>query len=346
MADVHHVQACPYCGKKLQIPRGALPQLVACLSCRNPALFVEVDTPPVPAPGYGDIRETAGEGTVLERVLRAAPARLDELPVLPGVFQHVLSLIHDPISDMDDIVQAVERDATLTLHLLKMANSVMYRGTTHIDDARTACVRLGMKEIANVVWRVQCASAFRSPRHELNELMSDIWNMSVAAGYCARSFATKTREKEPETAFLAGLTHAVGQTLLVQILATESDFAIQRLSQHEDRYRQLLERHGPLMSTLVLQHWGMPPILLGSALYQRAPHLAPTPAMARQSHVLVLGIALARACGFVPEGDAEAEDRLVQTSCEALGYPPEQLPELAASLQADVEDLVGAMALG
>jgi HD-like signal output (HDOD) protein len=341
-----HTPACSHCGKAMRLPLGSLPQLITCAACGNPVLFTEVDSPPLAAPGYGDIRAEALEGTVLERMLAAIPARLDTLPVLPGVFQQVLSLIHDPISDMNDIVTAVERDTTLTLHLLKIANSAMYRGTTPVDDARTACVRLGMKEIATVVWRVQCASAFRSTRQDLNDMMNSIWNMSVASGYCARAVARMTQGPPPEMAFLAGLTHAVGHTLLVQILATETDFAIQRIRDREDRYRQLIARHGPLMGVRVLEHWGTPPALRVSTLYQRAPHLAPSPELARLAHVLALGIELARLCGFSLEEDTTADANRVQASCLALGFTPAQLPELARSLQADVEDLVGAMALG
>ena len=336
---------CPHCEKPLRMPLGALPQVIGCISCRNAVLFLEADMAPIAAPGQPDVRSEAANGTVAERVFAAVPARLDSLPVLPGVFQQVLALIHDPISDLDDIVSAVERDATLTLHLLKVANSAMYRGTSHIDEARTACVRLGMKEIANVVWRVQCAAAFRCPRQELSDRMNAIWNRSVATGFCARALARATQSPDAEMAFLAGLTHAVGQTLLVQILATEPDFAIQRLSEHEDRYLQLMDRYGPLLGMLVLQHWGMPPAVLASTLYQRAPHLAPTPASCRLGHQLVLGIALARQCGFAQEGDREVDERRERVSCLALGLVPEQLAELSAANQEDVVDFVGSMML-
>ena len=338
------LHACPYCAHPLSTPPGALPQLVGCLACRNAVLFAEPDSPPQAAPGVPDVRTDIEPGGVVHRLLEATPGRLASLPALPGVFEQVLALIHDPISEMDDIVHAVERDSALTLHLLKAANSAAFHAERHIDDARAACVRLGMKEVANVVWRVQCAGAFRSPRADLKGTMTDLWTMSVAAGFCTREVARARRLPDPEMAFLTGLTHAVGQTLLLQILADEHDFAIQRLSKEEDLYRKILHRLCPLMSLLVLQHWGLPPAVRTSALYQRAPHLAPAPDARRLTHGLVLGIELARLCGYTP--DTVGAGGKVKMSCIALEVTPGQLSEMAEVVQGNLEDFAGAMALG
>lgn len=335
--------ACPHCGKAMRLPLGALPQVAGCLGCSNAVLFREVDVPAEPAPGVPDIRTESEAGGLIQRLLAAAPERLEALPAMPGVFQQVLALIHDPISEMDDIVQAVERDSTLTLHLMKVANSAVFRGTKQIADPRSACVRLGMKEVANVVWRIQCAGAFRAPRADLTDMMTELWSKSVAAGFCTRSVARASQAPDAEMAFLAGLTHAVGQTLLVQLLLAERDFAVQRLMDPGDPHFKVMYRLGPIMSLLVLQHWGLPPAVRSSALYQRAPHLAPTEATCRLSHGLVLGIELARLQGYGME-DNYSEQK-VRMSCLALGFAPGHLQDMAESIQADLADFVGAMAL-
>lgn len=334
---------CPHCGGPLSgRMRLATLSVAPCPHCLNPVLFTESGI--TPAPGFTDNEATLTRQSVIGRIYGAASEHLEKLPVLPGVFQQVLSLIHDPISSIDDLVAAVERDATLTLHLLKLANSVLYRGASAVEEARGACVRLGMREIANVVWRVQAASAFRTREPALAALMTELWNTSVAAGYGARTIAVAAGGPGREQAFLAGLTHAVGQTLLVEILAHDSDFAIGRLGHSEDRSRQVLDRHGPPMSLVVLAHWGVPAPLQMAALYQQRPSLAPEAEGRRFAHLVMAGAGLAARCGYPPAGKT-LDDALVAESLEALKVSQACFDDLAEEHADPVAEFVSSMVL-
>ena len=51
----------------------------------------------------------------------------------------------------EELAQAIEKDPTISLRLISVANSPIYRGITEIRNVKTAIPRLGLKETFNVV---------------------------------------------------------------------------------------------------------------------------------------------------------------------------------------------------
>ena len=51
-----------------------------------------------------------------------------ELPVLPKIVQEIQSVIKDPVSTADNLVRVIERDAAISIRLISIANSPIYRG--------------------------------------------------------------------------------------------------------------------------------------------------------------------------------------------------------------------------
>lgn len=178
-----------------------------------------------------------------------------ELPILPEAATQIIALCQDPDADAHDIQAALERDPSLSSHVLRIANSAMFAPVEPIVSLKQAVSRLGMTTIRNLALAVSLQGRlFCSKQHE--ELTRRMWAHSALAAVFARDLARRLR-KNGEMAFLWGLMHDVGRPLVLQA-------AIERpeLLAVEGEGGQLLEAamdafHARVGARLV-QAWGLP----------------------------------------------------------------------------------------
>jgi HD-like signal output (HDOD) protein len=75
-------------------------------------------------------------------------------PVMPQVVREMQTVIKQPKSTPEELAQVIEKDPTISLRLIYVANSPVYRGITEIRNVKTAIPRLGLKETLNIVMAI------------------------------------------------------------------------------------------------------------------------------------------------------------------------------------------------
>ena len=142
-----------------------------------------------------------------------------ELPVLPKIVQEIQSVIKDPFSTVDNLVQVIERDAAITTRLVSIANSPIYRGTEKYTTAREAIPRLGVKEIQNIISAIAAKNLYETKDDRFKKLMEKLWSHSLACGYNSRAIAKSLRLGDQDKIFFMGLLHDVGKLPLLKSLS-------------------------------------------------------------------------------------------------------------------------------
>jgi putative nucleotidyltransferase with HDIG domain len=141
-------------------------------------------------------------------------------PVLPNVVQELKSVISNPNSTADDLAAVIEQDAIISLRLISVANSPVYRGIEEIRTVRNAIPRLGLKETQNVVAAIANKSLFETKAARYRKLMERLWKHSLACAYASRAIAKRLFvEVDVEQIFLMGLIHDIGKAILIQSLS-------------------------------------------------------------------------------------------------------------------------------
>ena len=132
-----------------------------------------------------------------------------QLPVLPRAAQEALRATSNPRAGAAHLADIIERDQSLAAHLLRIANSPMYAGSTKSVSVRHAIVRLGLAIVAEITMIVAVKSpAFRAPGWETE--IGDLFEHAFATGILAKAIA-KMKGLSAEEAFLAGLLHDLGR---------------------------------------------------------------------------------------------------------------------------------------
>lgn len=144
---------------------------------------------------------------------------------LPEVVVRINQLVDDPGSSAEDIGRAVSQDAGLTAHLLRLANSAMFGMSRRVETVGRAVAVLGTRQVRDLTLGIGAARAFSGIPNDLVS-MASFWHHSVLAAVAARRVAEHSRRGRPESAFVAGLLHDVGQLVLFNKRPRESREAL------------------------------------------------------------------------------------------------------------------------
>ena len=136
------------------------------------------------------------------------------LPSLPTVVQDVQKAIDDPVSTTEDVAKLIETDSVISLRLVSIANSAVYRGSDKIQNVKQAVPRLGLKQTKSVVVAIANKSIYQTDNIEFKEILEKMWLHALACAYASRMIGTILKEENVDDLFLMGLTHDIGKVLL------------------------------------------------------------------------------------------------------------------------------------
>ena len=136
------------------------------------------------------------------------------LPSLPTVVQDVQKAIDNPVSTTDDVAKIIETDSVISLRLISIANSAMYRGSDKIQNVKQAVPRLGLKQTKSVVVAIANKGIYQTDNIEFKEILEKMWLHALACAYASRMIGTILKEENVDDLFLMGLTHDIGKVML------------------------------------------------------------------------------------------------------------------------------------
>ena len=173
-------------------------------------------------------------------------------PVMPQIVRELQTLINQSTSTQEELAQVIERDPIISLRLISIANSPVYRGITKIRSVKASIPRLGLKETLNVVMAIANKSLYETDKVKFKILMDKLWVHALACAYGSKLIALALKLNDVEKHFLMGLTHDVGKILLLKEFTDASkgsSLSIDAIGAN------LQEAHIGLGSTL-LKRWG------------------------------------------------------------------------------------------
>ncbi|MBI5484930.1 MAG: HDOD domain-containing protein [Deltaproteobacteria bacterium] len=159
-------------------------------------------------------RDTRKRDEAFENINRRIFNEEFQLPVMPGVVVQLSALIQNENSSFQDMAKLIMTDQILVSSILKIANSALYGGTGQVDSLQFAIVKLGMREIMNIVTAIQLKSVkFQGvPQEKLQTILDN----SLKTAFMASGLARLCR-LDPEEAFMAGLLLDLGQTVILSV---------------------------------------------------------------------------------------------------------------------------------
>ncbi len=142
-----------------------------------------------------------------------------ELPVFDDIALQINREVNENRLDAEHICSIIEEDQVLVTDLLRMANSSFFSGLSPVSNLREAAVRLGIRQIASIVFSVSQKRLYSASRGMFKTRLTRLWQHTSAVSVGARWLAANAGYRNlADEAFVAGLLHDIGKLSLLCIL--------------------------------------------------------------------------------------------------------------------------------
>jgi HD-like signal output (HDOD) protein len=142
-----------------------------------------------------------------------------EIPLPGPIYQKVHRVIGEKNLDIREVEKLINYDQSLTIRVLRMANSAFYRGFQKVTTVREAIMRLGTNEVMNILLLIAQRENFSAQDPWVSSVMHKLWQHSVASAVGAQWIARNCRFRfVQEEAFVSGLLHDVGKSFLMTVI--------------------------------------------------------------------------------------------------------------------------------
>jgi HD-like signal output (HDOD) protein len=145
------------------------------------------------------------------------------LPSLSAVAVRLVELASDDSTSAEDLASLIEKDPSLAVRLLRLANSAFFfGGGTPISSLKQAVVKIGFNRLRIMALSLSLRETFPMGRQGGLDY-ERFWRTSLYRALLSRSLALRTRICDPEEAFVAGLTLEIGLLVFHDLITTEQN---------------------------------------------------------------------------------------------------------------------------
>ncbi len=261
----------------------------------------------------------------LEKAIMAA----GDLPTIPIVATKVMQMIEMDNITVEDIANVVTTDPAVAARVLKIANSAFYGCQRQIQTISGAIVVLGFNTLRSLVVAASVKEVYKP--FGLTEKM--LWDHSLGAALASRIIATATRKANPEEAFLAGLLHDIGKTIMNSLDRDKFQVVMQRCYNEGLFFEEAEEsvftfRHDDV-GAMVVKKWNFPESLVTAILNHHRLDFPPDTDqyMVHLSSVIAVADLFCHRMGIGDREPLENLDLVGSTPAKLLGMTSEQIEE-------------------
>lgn len=192
------------------------------------------------------------------------------LPPSLGVLGRLQTLLANPDTGLESVVELVKIDPALTFQVIKLANSALYGLRERCESLEEAVARVGFGDIHQIVGLAVARHAFQGELPAYGVAGGRLWENAVAVGTLAAELANLAGA-DARAAYATGLLRNVGKIVLNNFAprvvfpgdAAAPDGAAWETAQHGMSADEV--------AAVLLDHWRFAAETIGAVRGQRAP---------------------------------------------------------------------------
>ncbi|MFH1572391.1 MAG: HDOD domain-containing protein [Acidobacteriota bacterium] len=269
-----------------------------------------------------------------------------EMPSVPTVLMRVLQLVDDNTASAKRLEELILHDPSLSVRILKLANSAFYSFRSEVKTISHAIALLGLNLVKSLAIGVSIFESFTKGLRNEAAYITQLWMHSFGVGLITQEVMIRRASRtEAEFAFLCGLLHDLGEVMFFKQDPRNYSrfFAAEKRTEDPDYCALEVEQYGVAHTTLgsmLARHWGLPPDLASVARYHHDPLDVDVPVV----RAVALADHLARIARVGHDGDNRVHDvmREIQERLQMDEPEHESITAFAHSKKQEVEDFFSA----
>ncbi len=179
------------------------------------------------------------------------------LPSLPDVALKIKAECEKEESSAKKIAEVIGQDPALTVRLLQIANSSLYRTRVSTDNIQMAITKLGLKLVRDLIISLSMKQLYNAENNVIAERFNELWLASTKTAAIAHLLASKHEHLDAEKAMLAGLTHNIGALPIILMAEDDDD-----LFDQPDALFKVVQKMQGDVGAFIFQNWHFPSYMI------------------------------------------------------------------------------------
>jgi putative nucleotidyltransferase with HDIG domain len=271
--------------------------------------------------------------------------RVASLPPAPMLVTELLALFREPDRDVDQVVELISYEPSLTAQILRTCNSAYFASGEPPQDIFEAVSRMGFYQVYCLVVSIFGAKARSIEGAGQGVNVEDLWRHSVAVAVSASVVEEKAGQAKGP-AFTAGLLHDIGKLVLASVerapYAKLFQMAKERGVPMAEMERSALGLDHAELGGELMRRWNLPPDVVAAVRYHHQFEAA-TPYQQLAAAVQVGDIIAHHV--FADDLGGLDLDASGTSALRSLGLRQDDLPRLLAQTQTAMERVSGLLEL-
>lgn len=139
--------------------------------------------------------------------IRKIIQNIPELPSMPHIVMIAFEVMKDPHTNAKKLGEIIEKDAGVTMEILKVVNSAYYGFTQEITAVAHAVTLLGFSELRNIILSCALKPMLTSTNSKI------IWEHSIKTAVAAEIISKNLGRTDADECFSLGILHDVGKII-------------------------------------------------------------------------------------------------------------------------------------
>lgn len=179
------------------------------------------------------------------------------LPVFSDIAVKIRRMLSSEDYNVLDVEKMIRSDQSLASEVLRVANSPFYAGLSRVATVRDATIRLGAKQLADLVMLAAERNRYSAKNKDIDTLMVKLWRHSVGVALAAQWLAKKLGYTDKiNEAFLGGLIHDIGK--LAALKAVDFIKTKEQISFPGELVREIVDSVHTQQGYKLAQKWRLP----------------------------------------------------------------------------------------
>ncbi len=200
-----------------------------------------------------------------------------QLPTLPKIATEVVDLVDNPKTNAMKLGRVILSDQGLTAKVLKIANSPFYGFPRRISTVEFAIIVLGFDALKEIVISISLVSALQKKSDDYFQ-EKDFWDHAITTATVARRLARDLDYRVSGEAFVGGLLHDMGISILHRYFNSEFKQIVEEARSTNCSYIQAEEQvlgvtHAEVGGWLA-ERWNLPDHLIDVLFHHHVPEKA------------------------------------------------------------------------
>lgn len=195
-----------------------------------------------------------------------------QIPPLPTILLQLIETLKNDNAKFLDIALVIEKDPSLAIEVLKVANSALYySGNGEVTSLKKAVSLIGISGIASISSTILMEKIRPAAPIYYKMFGRQIWMHSMQCAFLCKALAIDEQQDEFDAYFL-GLIHDIGKIIIFNCLCEALRTEPPSSNPGTRAYKELMTEMSADISFFIAQEWGLPKIYCDALQAHRDVH--------------------------------------------------------------------------